>query len=252
MSVSTSTNPASSQSFTPYGANAAGLSNQQQPGVIPQGFNFGHLVQQIAGHAVQALPGIIMSVLSADPVLGPAVRQQAGGGVAPQGFGLSTPFGGFQFNSAAPQLGGGVNPQGFALSTPLGGFQISSATPQAGVSPQGINVGQLVEHAATSLLPIIFSLLEAHPQLQQLRQQTGGVTPQGFALSTPFGGFQISSATPDAGMLAPQSFLSGIGGALGHVAKQVAQQAAHGLVQQLPTLINGVLQQLSTSPPTVH
>ena len=45
-------------------------------------------------------------------------------------------------------------------------------------------------------MPIVLSLLEAHPQVQQLRQQQGGgLSPQSlFGVNTPFGSLNILGA----------------------------------------------------------
>jgi len=67
--------------FIPYGAAPLGASpTAGGGGVSPQGFDFGAFAQQIAGQAAQALPGIIMSLFAANPVVGPAMKQQQQGG----------------------------------------------------------------------------------------------------------------------------------------------------------------------------
>src|SRR5579884_1719056 len=82
-------------------------------GLAPQGFDFGQVAQQLAGAAAQALPGLIMGLLSAHPQV-QQMRPQSANGLAPQSLiniGLQTPFGGggFSLFDSAPQL----SPQGF-------------------------------------------------------------------------------------------------------------------------------------------
>jgi hypothetical protein len=218
--------------FIPYGAVPLGASPMAGGGgVSPQGFDFGGFAQQIAGQAAQYLPGIIMSLFAAHPVVGPAVRQQQG--VAPQGFQLQTPLGGFGWSSAAPQLGGG------------------------GVSPQGFDFGafaqQIAGQAAQALPGIIMSLFAAHPVVgPALRQQ--GVAPQGFQLQTPFGGFGWSSAAPQlgGGGVSPQGF------DFGAFAQQIAGQAAQALPGIIMSLfaanpvVGPAMKQQQQGGPTIH
>src|ERR1700722_6980777 len=83
MSASTSQSSANT-AFLPFGQVQSG----PPAGVNPQGFDFGQLAQQIAGQAAQALPGLIMGLLSSNPVIAPQMRAQSASpqGVSPQGF----------------------------------------------------------------------------------------------------------------------------------------------------------------------
>src|SRR5215471_20086323 len=171
---------ATQSGFLPFGSN---------PGVSPQGFDFGQFAQQLAGQAAQALPGLIMGLLAAHPTVGPQLRAQMAGpqGVSPQSLinlGFQSPFGG-------------------------GGFSLFGATPQAGVSPQGFDLGQFAQQlagqAAQALPGLIMGLLAAHPTIgPQLRAQSAGpqgVSPQSLinlGFQSPFGGggFSLFGATP--------------------------------------------------------
>ena len=218
-----SAQPGLASTFLPFGA-------APSAGVSPQGFDFGQFAQQLAGQAAQALPGLILSILSANPTIGPQMRAQ---GVSPQSLinlGLQTPFGG-------------------------GGVSLFGAAPSAGVSPQGFDFGQFAQQlagqAAQALPGLILSLLSAHPTIgPQMRVQ--GVSPQSLinlGVQTPFGGGGVSlfGAAPSAGV-SPQGF------DFGQFAQQLAGQAA----QALPGLILGILsahpttQQSSTGSATIH
>jgi hypothetical protein len=293
-----SAQPGLASTFLPFGA-------APSAGVSPQGFDFGQFAQQLAGQAAQALPGLILSLLSANPTIGPQMRAQ---GISPQSLinlGLQTPFGGggvslfgaapsagvspqgFDFGQFAQQLAGlaaqalpglilsllsahptigpqmraqGVSPQSLinlGLQTPFGGGGVSlfGAAPSAGVSPQGFDFGQFAQQlagqAAQALPGLILSLLSAHPTIgPQMRVQ--GVSPQSLinlGVQTPFGGGGVSlfGAAPSAGV-SPQGF------DFGQFAQQLAGQAA----QALPGLILGILsahpttQQSSTGSATIH
>jgi len=254
-------------------------------GVAPAGFDINQIVQQVAGAAAQALPGLIMGLLSAHPQLKPQSS-----GVSPQGlfnFGVQTPFGGvgldlfsnqpqvrpqgFDIGQIAQQVAGaaaqalpglilgllsahpqlktqsasaGVSPQGlfnFGVQTPFGGGGISLFGAQPQVSPQGFDIGQIAQQvagAAAQALPgLILGLLSAHPQL---KAQSAGVSPQGLfnlGVQTPFGGGGMSlfGANPQ---LLPQGFDLG----------QLAQQISTTIAQQIPTVLSGILSTLSASP----
>jgi hypothetical protein len=133
-----STQSGLSSGFLPFGATPPA-------GVSPQGFDFGQFAQQLAGQAAQALPGLIMGLLSAHPTIGPQLRAQSAG-VSPQGF-------------------------NFGIQTPIGGigFGLSGAAPQVGVSPQGFDFGQFAQQlagqAAQALPGLIMGLLSAHPTI---------------------------------------------------------------------------------------
>jgi hypothetical protein len=55
-----SAQPGLASTFLPFGA-------APSAGVSPQGFDFGQFAQQLAGQAAQALPGLILGILSAHP-----------------------------------------------------------------------------------------------------------------------------------------------------------------------------------------
>jgi hypothetical protein len=106
-------------------------------GVAPRDFDVGQFAQQLGGAVAQALPGVIMSLLSAGP--------QQGGSVKPQGLvdiGIQTPIGG-------------------------GGFSLFGAGPGA-VAPRGFDVGQFAQQlggAVAQALPgVIMGLLSAGPK----------------------------------------------------------------------------------------
>ncbi|MDF3811490.1 hypothetical protein P3G22_14465, partial [Rhodopseudomonas sp. BAL398] len=154
--------------FMPFGAAPAST-----PGVAPQGIDFNAILKQIAGQAAQALPGLIMGLLSSHPTLGPQMRAQ---GVSPQSLfniGINTPFGG-------------------------GGLDLFDAAPEPDFTAQGFNFRKLlkdVSNQALKTLPgLIMGLLSANPTIgPQLRAQ--GVSPQSlinFGINTPFGGGGIS------------------------------------------------------------
>ena len=57
---------------TPFGGGGFSMFEATpQAGVSPQGFDFGQFAQQLAGQAAQALPGLIMGLLAANPAIGP-------------------------------------------------------------------------------------------------------------------------------------------------------------------------------------
>ena len=266
---------------TPFGGGGVSLLGAApSAGVSPQGFDFGQFAQQLAGQAAQALPGLILSLLSAHPTIGPQMRVQ---GVSPQSLinlGVQTPFGGggVSLFGAAPSAG--VSPQGFdfgqfaqqlagqaaqvlpglilsllSANPTIGPQMRAQAAPSAGVSPQGFDFGQFAQQlagqAAQALPGLILSLLSAHPTIgPQMRVQ--GVSPQSLinlGVQTPFGGGGVSlfGAAPSAGV-SPQGF------DFGQFAQQLAGQAA----QALPGLILGILsahpttQQSSTGSATIH
>ncbi|HTR14467.1 MAG TPA: hypothetical protein VMI72_14740 [Roseiarcus sp.] len=181
--------------FLPFGS-AQGAT---PAGVAPQGFDFGQFAQQLAGQAAQALPGLIMSVLSAQPQL--RAQSAAPEGVSPQGF----DFGRFAHQLAGqaaqalpglimgllaahptigPQLAAqsagpqGVSPQSLLnIQTPFGGASLFGATPQAGVSPQGFDFGQFAQQlagqAAQALPGLIMGLLAANPTIAPQQAAAG-------------------------------------------------------------------------------
>jgi|SRR5579884_1525953 len=193
-------------------------------GLAPQGFDFGQVAQQLAGAAAQALPGLIMGLLSAHPQV-QQMRPQSANGLAPQSLiniGLQTPFGG-------------------------GGFSLFDSAPQ--LSPQGFDFGQVAQQiagAAAKALPgLIMGLLSANPQVQKMAPQNGGnLAPQSLfniGLQTPFGGggFSLFDASPQ---LAPQGFN------FGQIAQQLVGTAAQQVSQQIPSIVSGILSSLSAAP----
>jgi hypothetical protein len=176
---------------------------QASVGVSPQGFDLGQLAQQVADQAIRALPGVILGLLSTHPAAG---RAQ---GVTPQSLiniGVQTPFGG-------------------------GGIKLFGADP--GVSPQGIdlgNIGQQVLSEVVKALPgLIIGALAAHPVIGP-QMRANGVSPQSLiniGVQTPFGGGGASLFNSAPGV-SPQGF------DLGQLAQQIAGQV-------LPTLIIGLL-----------
>jgi hypothetical protein len=62
---------------TPLGGAGLGLPGSTPQAVTPQGLDFGQLTQQIVGQVIPVLPGLITSLLSANPVL--SAQQQARG-----------------------------------------------------------------------------------------------------------------------------------------------------------------------------
>jgi hypothetical protein len=118
-------------------------------GVNPQGFNFGHLLKDVAGQAVKAVPGLLFGLLSSHPVLGPQLQAQ---GVTPQSLiniGLQTPFGG-------------------------GGIGLFGAGPQAnGVNPQSFDFGKLLQQVGDEAAKAIPGILNGIVQ-QLLPQSAGG------------------------------------------------------------------------------
>jgi hypothetical protein len=238
-----------SAAFLPFGA-------YQQGGYSPQGFDLGHLAQQIAGQAAQVLPGLIMGLLAAHPTLGPQMRAQAAGmqGLSPQSlfnFGVQSPIGGL-------------------------GFSLFGANPQAGLSPQGLDWGQLAQQiagqTAQALPGLIMSILAANPMLgTQMRAQgmmpqgmmPQGMSPQGMMPQAAYNqGFQSPMGGGGVNMFGanPQGWMAPQGLDLGQLAQQIAGQAA----QALPGLIMGLFAanptlgsqlasgQAATGNPTVH
>jgi hypothetical protein len=195
------------QSFSPQGFSQQGYNPQSlsPQGFSPQGLDFGHIAGQIAGQILPKLPGLIMSLLAANPAIGAQVRAQsatpfAGSpqGFAPQGFAPQ----GFAPQGFAPQ---GFTPQGFAPQgfapqgfTPQGfapqGFAPQGFTPQ-GVNPQGFDFGQILSQITSQIVPalpgLVMGLLSANPAIgAQVRTESAtpfatgpsGVSPQGFNL----------------------------------------------------------------------
>ena len=197
--------------FIPFGAGAGGVS--------PQGFDFGQFAQQIAGQAAQALPGLIMGLLSANPVVGQQLRAQS---VAPQGFDLGQ-FAQQIAGQAAQALPGLIT--GLLAAHPVVGQQVraQSAVPRAAapqeISPQGFDFGQFAQQiagqAAQALPGLIMGLLSANPMIVQQAR------PQSFAPQS----------------AAPSSFMTPQGFDFGQLAQQIAGQAAH----VLPGLLMGLL-----------
>lgn len=151
---------------TPLGGFGIGLfDNKPQVGVqpgagfSPQGFNldFGSIIQTVAQTAAQALPGLLMSLLSSHPQLQQLAGQaNAGGTLAPQSlinFGANTPLGslGIGLFDNKPQLGGQFG---------------------AGVAPQGFDFGDIIrnvaQNAAQALPSLLTNVLAMLPQAQQL------------------------------------------------------------------------------------
>jgi uncharacterized membrane protein len=216
--------------FIPFGAGPSG--------VLPQGFDFGQFAQQIAGQAAQALPGLIMGLLAAHPVVGQQVRAQSAApqAAAPQGFSPQ----GFDFGQFAQQIAGRAAQalpgliMGLLAAHPVVGQQVraQSAAPQAaapqGFSPQGFDFGQFAQQiagqAAQALPGLIMGLLSANPMVgQQLRAQS--VAPQGAAPP----GFAPQGFAPQG--FAPQGFDFG----------QFAQQIAGQVATTLPSVIMNIL-----------
>lgn len=242
------------QANTPFGGLGLGLFDHQPQlaglnaganagaNLAPQGFNvdFGNIIKTIAQSAAQALPGLLISLLSAHPQLQQLTRQggAGGGNLAPQSLinvGANTPFGGF-----------GI---GLFDNKPQVGVQPGAG---AGFAPQGFNldfgsiIHTIAQTAAQALPGLLISLLSSHPQLQQLAGQAnvggaGGVAPQSlinFGANTPLGGFGIGlfDNKPQLGTqfgagVAPQGI------DFGEIIRNVAQNAA----QALPTLLTNVL-----------
>jgi hypothetical protein len=261
----------------------------QPGGVAPQGFDFGKLLENIAGQAAQALPGIIMGLLSADPTIGPQVRAQ---GVAPQSlvnFGFQTPIGGggISMFDAAPSAG--VTPQGFDFggllktvaghaaqmlpglimgllsADPVIGPQLRAqgvapqslinigllgAGPSAGVAPQGFDFGSLLKKAVQVLPGVVMALLAADPVVgPQLKAQ--GVAPQSLfniGVQTPFfgGGLSMFDAPPSPGVT-PQGF------DFGKLARQLAEEAAKAIPGIITSLLSATpMTQHASSSSTIH
>ena len=269
---------------TPFGGAGLGvfdsrpqLGAQYAAGVAPQGFDFGQIISTVAQTAAQHLPGLLMSLLSAHPQFQQLARQT--GGVNPQSLfnvGINTPIGsaGIGLFDNKPQLAGQYG---------------------AGVAPQGIDFGQIfstVAQGAVQVLPgLLMSLLSAHPQIQQLARQTGGVNPQSLfnvGINTPIGsaGIGLFDNKPQfAGQygagVAPQGFdfgqiintvaqsaaqaLPGLLMSLLSAHPQVPQLTAQGidlgtiarnvaqiLVPQIPAIASGVMNQLLGARTTMH
>lgn len=152
---------------TPVGGAGMGLFGSMpqfgmQPGaaVSPQGIDFSAILNTVAQTAAQALPGLLMSLLSAHPQIQQLARQ---GGVNPQSLlniGINTPFGGAGLGlfGNAPQFG---TQQG------------------AAVSPQGFDFASILntvaQSAAQALPGLLMSLLSANPQIRQMAAQ--GIDP---------------------------------------------------------------------------
>jgi hypothetical protein len=246
-------------------------------GVSPQGFDFAQLAQQIAAQIFPLLPGLVTSVLSAHPTIGPQLRAQgasphAGVPQPPYNFGFSTPPGvggigpfgatpslgfvpqGIDFGQIAQQIASQVLPilpglvLGVLSAHPVIGPQLrgQSAAPQAavpfGLTPQGFDPSQLVQQVLKTALPLlpvlITSLLSAHPALApqyQAQSALPGLAPQSlfnFGVNTPTGGAGIGlfGAAPSAGN-GPQGF------DVNHLTQQIAGQ----VVPILPGLITSIL-----------
>jgi hypothetical protein len=246
----TDTTTPSNSSFIPFNPFNSGTT-----GVSPQGFDFAQFAQQLAGQAAQALPGLIMGLLTSHPTVGPLVRAQ--GGVSPQSLinlGMTTPTGTGGFNAFGSNPG--ISPQGFdfgQLAHQVAGtivpmlpgliMSILSANPAVasplrtqgaaptGVLPQGFDISQLVQQlagqAVQALPGLIMGLLSAHPIAgAQVRAQ--GVAPQSLldiGIRTPFGGGNIGLFGSNPGV-SPQGF----------DLNTIAQQ----LVPMLPGLIMSV------------
>lgn len=235
------------QASTPFGGLGLGLFDHQPQfgaqagaGVNPQGFNFdfSNIIKTVAQGAAQALPGLLMSLLSAHPQLQQLTRQGGAGALAPQSlinFGANTPLGGIGIGlfDNKPQVG--MQPGAGAV---------------AGFSPQGFNfdfsniINTVAQTAAQALPGLLMSLLSSHPQLQQLAGQAnagGSLAPQSLiniGANTPLGslGIGLFDNKPQLGTqfgagVAPQGF------DFGDIIRNVAQNAA----QALPNLLTNVL-----------
>lgn len=200
-------------------------------GVAPQGFDLGSIISTVAQGAAQALPGLLMSLLSSQPQLQQLAGQGGAAGVAPQSLfnlGINTPFG-----------GAGI---GLFDNKPQVGMQSGG-----GVAPQGFDLGGLISTiagGAAKVLPgLLMGLLSAHPQFQQLAAQSGGsgVAPQSlfnFGVNTPFGGAGIGLfdnkpqvGTQSGAGVAPQGFDLG----------SIINTVAGGVAKALPGLLMGLL-----------
>ncbi len=199
-----------------------GINQGAHQGVAPQGFDFGSILSTVAQGAAQALPGLLMGLLSSDPQIQQQLAQQ--GGVNPQSlfnFGLKTPFGGAGLSmfGNTPQLG--AQPQG----TQAYAGQQNWAQQQGGVAPQGFDFGSIIntvaQGAAQALPGLLMGLLSANPQIQQQVAQQGGLSTLG---NTP----GVAAQGLD----------------LGSIFRSVAQRAA----QALP----GLLTQLLSADPQVQ
>jgi hypothetical protein len=236
-------------------------------GFSPQGFDFGQVTQQIAAQILPILPGLVTSVLSAHPTIGPQMRAQTFAPQSPFNFGVNTPLGGTglglfgaapqgtDFGQVAQQIAGQVIPilpglvLGVLSAHPVIGPQLrgQGASPP-GASPfnvmqQGYDPNQLVQQivkTAVPLLPIfITSLLSAHPGLGS-QWQGQSVLPNGFSSQSPFN-FGINTPIGGAGVglfgTAPMAGAAPQGIDLSNLTQQIAGQ----VVPILPGLITSIL-----------
>jgi len=243
------------------------FASPQGPAFAPQGFDFGQLIQQIAGQVIPALPNLIASVLSANPTLGTQLKAQS---------------------ASVPGIQPGYTPQGYAPHS-----YAPQSYVQQGFGPQGFDFGHLAQQVASQVLPalpgLLLGLLSSHPVIGPQLQRQGvsaapGMTPQsafGPGQNAQWGGtgFNVFGAvptpgfggTPNAGFGAPATGF-GIGSTSGIAAApagfapqgfdfgQFAQQLASQVAPALPGLILGLLsanpmlssQQQQARPHTTH
>jgi hypothetical protein len=253
----------------PFGTIGNSVSAQGQglaQGISPQGVDLGSIVNSVSQCAAQALPGLLMSLLSAHPQIQHLARQ---GGVAAIGANQQNLYG----LGANPQslYGYGSNAQslyGHGANAPWGGLNAFNARPQfigqpnLNLAPQGSDlvgiVDSVAQSAAQALPGLITSLLSAHPQVQPMLRQgnwaTGGVNHAqnlfGAGLNTPFGGggLNIFENRPQFGGGQQYPNVQQQGLDIGAIAQNVA-----GIIsQQIPAIVNSVAGQVLGNQQTLH
>jgi hypothetical protein len=202
---------------------------QQSAGVSPQGFDLGAIVNSVAHSAAQALPGLLLSLLSAHPQIQQIARHGGAtfGGVHQQGLfgaGANTPFsaGGLNiFDNNRSQFGGQQN---------------------TGAASQGVDLNAIVnsvaQSAAQALPGLLLNLLSAHPQINQIARQGGAVAG---GLNQGANAFGANSQYGAAGA-SPQGFDLG----------SLAQNVASIISPQIPGIVGNVVGQVLGNQQTVH
>jgi hypothetical protein len=153
----------------------------------PQGIEFAHIAQQVAGETAQVLPGLISGLLWSHPQIRQQTLQSATS--SPFGYGMQG-VNGFGWPGVSSLQGqfGFTNQQSFnpGMQTFFGG-----------ISPQQQNiVGQIAQEvawAAAQALPVVISgLLSSHLQLRQQNMQFGNSWQQAYEVPSSFSTYGIS------------------------------------------------------------
>ena len=149
--------------------------------LAPQGIDFAGIAREVAKTVLPALPGLIGSLLSAQPHLVQAAARSA---VAPQSFSPQ----GFDFAGIAREVAKTVLPALPGLISGLLSAQphLVQAAARSAVAPQGFDFAGIAREVAKTVAPtlpsLIASLLSTQPHLAQPADQ-GSVAPQSFGFS---------------------------------------------------------------------